>query len=179
VKLTRASLLKRYTKQARKAGVVVSGGKNGGGWINLAASCGFECATRQEARLALRERFRLGPAPDKPAPVVKKPEAHFAVRDSFLSSYEWRRVRMEALKKYGARCQCCGATPATGAVMNVDHIKPRKLFPQLALDVNNLQVLCNACNHGKGNWDMTDWRDEQPDLTPEQASHLNEIMKGD
>jgi 5-methylcytosine-specific restriction endonuclease McrA len=65
---------------------------------------------------------------------------------------------MEALKKYGPRCQCCGATPATGAVMNVDHIKPRKKWPSLALDVNNLQILCHECNHGKGNWDDTDWR---------------------
>jgi hypothetical protein len=78
----------------------------------------------------------------------------------FLQTYEWRRVRMEALKKHGSRCQCCGATPATGAVMNVDHIKPRKLFPHLALSVDNLQVLCHECNHGKGNWDMTDWRPE-------------------
>jgi len=76
----------------------------------------------------------------------------------FLSTYEWRKVRMEALKKYGPVCQCCGATPATGAVMNVDHIKPRKLFPSLALDVKNLQILCHECNHGKGNWDQTDWR---------------------
>ena len=79
--------------------------------------------------------------------------------DAFLQTYEWRRVRMEALKKYGARCQCCGATPAHGAVMNVDHIKPRKLFPHLALDIKNLQILCHECNHGKGNWDMTDWRE--------------------
>lgn len=77
---------------------------------------------------------------------------------SFLESFEWRRVRMMALKKYGAKCMCCGATPASGAVMNVDHIKPRKLFPELALDVNNLQILCHECNHGKGNWDQTDWR---------------------
>lgn len=76
----------------------------------------------------------------------------------FLSTYEWRKTRMIALKKYGARCQCCGASAATGAVIHVDHIKPRKLFPQLALDVDNLQVLCHECNHGKGNWDMTDWR---------------------
>ena len=86
--------------------------------------------------------------------------------DAFLQTYEWRRVRMEALKKYGPVCQCCGASPATGAVINVDHIKPRKLFPHLALDVNNLQILCNPCNHGKGNWDMTDWRpsEEPPEL---------------
>jgi 5-methylcytosine-specific restriction endonuclease McrA len=42
--------------------------------------------------------------------------------------------------------------------MNVDHVKPRKLFPALSLDKGNLQVLCEVCNHGKGNWDQTDWR---------------------
>jgi 5-methylcytosine-specific restriction endonuclease McrA len=79
----------------------------------------------------------------------------------FLSTYEWRKTRMVALKKYGARCQCCGASAANGIVIHVDHIKPRKLFPHLALDVENLQVLCEVCNHGKGNWDMTDWREPQ------------------
>jgi hypothetical protein len=78
--------------------------------------------------------------------------------DTFLQSYEWRKLRMVALKKYGPRCQCCGATPATGATINVDHIKPRKLFPELALEIDNLQILCHECNHGKGNWDTTDWR---------------------
>jgi hypothetical protein len=79
----------------------------------------------------------------------------------FLQTYEWRKVRMLALKKYGARCQCCGASPSDGAVMNVDHIKPRKLFPELALELDNLQILCHDCNHGKGNWDMTDWRPDE------------------
>ena len=85
---------------------------------------------------------------------------------------------MEALKKYGARCMCCGATPADGAVMNVDHIKPRKLFPWLALDLTNLQILCGECNHGKGNWNMTDWRQN---LTPSEEvnaqalAHFREI----
>ena len=82
----------------------------------------------------------------------------FVASDEFLSSYQWRKLRMEALKKYGPKCMCCGATPQTGAVMNVDHIKPRKLWPSLALDINNLQILCHECNHGKGNWDQTDWR---------------------
>lgn len=81
--------------------------------------------------------------------------------EGFLESFEWRSTRMIALKKYGPVCQCCGASPATGAVMHVDHIKPRKFFPHLALDVENLQVLCGECNHGKGNWDTTDWRDRK------------------
>jgi len=78
--------------------------------------------------------------------------------DDFLVSFEWRKLRMMALKKHGATCQCCGASRLTGAVIHVDHIKPRKLYPELALDIENLQVLCDVCNHGKGNWDMTDWR---------------------
>jgi len=88
----------------------------------------------------------------------KPPVTNFMAEDQFLTTFEWRKVRMEALKKYGPKCMCCGATPADGAVMNVDHIKPRKLWPSLALDVNNLQILCHDCNHGKGNWDQTDWR---------------------
>jgi len=96
--------------------------------------------------------------------VVTKPKAKPFKRraksygSKFLSSPEWRRLRMQVIKKYGPVCMCCGASPKTGAVINVDHIKPRKLFPELSLDINNLQILCGACNHGKGNWDTTDWR---------------------
>ncbi len=86
-------------------------------------------------------------------------KARVAVESAgFLQSYEWRRLRLEAFKAYGRKCQCCGSTPATGAILNVDHIKPRAVFPELALSLSNLQVLCHECNHGKGNWDMTDFR---------------------
>lgn len=94
----------------------------------------------------------------------KKPikyEFFNVVTDDFLQTFEWRKLRMVALKKYGAQCQCCGASPNTGAVMNVDHIKPRRIYPELALELSNLQVLCNACNHGKGSWDDTDWRKKE------------------
>ena len=94
--------------------------------------------------------------------------------DAFLKSFEWRRVRMMALKKYGARCQCCGATPADGLMMHVDHIKPRRIFPALALSLDNLQVLCEVCNHGKGNWDMTDWR-EQDTIDPDAMAHIRSM----
>ncbi len=97
--------------------------------------------------------------------------------DAFLQSYEWRRVRMIALKKYGRVCMCCGATPESGSVIHVDHIKPRRLFPALALDIDNLQILCHECNHGKGNWDQTDWRPPEADDEQDVRRLLRDIAR--
>lgn len=77
---------------------------------------------------------------------------------AFLKTREWRAVRYQVLQKHGGRCQCCGRSASDGVVIHVDHIKPRSKFPELALDVNNLQVLCEDCNLGKSNNDATDWR---------------------
>lgn len=74
----------------------------------------------------------------------------------FLSSKAWKRLRYQALIRYGRSCKLCGARPDDGAVLNVDHIMPRLLYPELALNLDNLQVLCSECNEGKGNWDMTE-----------------------
>jgi len=79
-------------------------------------------------------------------------------KEDFLDSWDWKKLRYEVLKEYGRRCMCCGATPETGAVICVDHIKPRHTHPELKLNRNNLQVLCYDCNKGKGAWDQTDWR---------------------
>lgn len=78
--------------------------------------------------------------------------------DPFYQSFEWRRLRMQILEQRGARCECCGRVAMDGIKINVDHIKPRKRYPSLALDPTNLQVLCDECNHGKGNLFETDWR---------------------
>lgn len=98
--------------------------------------------------------------------------------DAFLASFQWRQLRMKVLKHYGRRCMCCGASPDSGAVMHVDHIKPRRLFPKLALDFGNLQVLCHECNHGKGNWDHTDWRHEEEfEVDPSVREFIRDIAR--
>jgi 5-methylcytosine-specific restriction endonuclease McrA len=73
----------------------------------------------------------------------------------FCKTREWAELRYKTLAKYGAICQCCGADKV---ILHVDHIKPRSKYPQLELDINNLQVLCETCNVGKSNKDVTDWR---------------------
>lgn len=96
------------------------------------------------------------------------------VSDEFLRTFEWRQLRYKALKLHGRRCQCCGASPETGAVLNVDHIKPRRKFPELALELKNLQVLCADCNHGKGSWDQTDFR-PTPVILRKQAKEVENV----
>lgn len=76
----------------------------------------------------------------------------------FLRTRAWRQLRYKVLRKFGARCQCCGLTAAQGAEIHVDHIRPRSKYPELALTADNLQVLCADCNIGKSNVDQTDWR---------------------
>ena len=133
--------------------------------INLAIARGDKpnLSTKGFAReyLTKLQNEALGPPPASPCKKKATPKLADPVdvkSDDFLSTYAWRKVRMQAIKRYGARCMCCGATPDDGVVMNVDHIQPRKLYPDRALDIENLQILCNPCNHGKGNWDQTDWR---------------------
>lgn len=100
-------------------------------------------------------------------------------REDFFESREWLALRYQVLRERGAACECCGATRADGIVIQVDHIKPRSLFPALALVKSNLQVLCKPCNFGKSNKDQTDWRDSGASpLTPEQRDHLSEILHG-
>lgn len=97
--------------------------------------------------------------PKKASKARKQPKKNGGSANQFLSSREWKEIRYRALKRSNGRCQCCGRGPADGAVLNVDHIKPRHKYPELALDINNLQVLCGSCNSGKGGWDETDWRE--------------------
>jgi len=67
----------------------------------------------------------------------------------FYRTQEWRSLRVEVLAESNRRCLLCGSSPEHGITLHVDHIKPRSLFPELALDKSNLQVLCEDCNLGK------------------------------
>ena len=83
----------------------------------------------------------------------------FRVPDhEFFSSREWLTLRYAALREHGFACQCCGATRDDGVKLHVDHVLPRSKFPKLQWELSNLQVLCDACNLGKGAWDDTDFR---------------------
>lgn len=94
---------------------------------------------------------------------TKRCEAAFRLRSvrswpekkDFYLSRGWIELRYKILKSRGRTCSAC---KTTDGVMHVDHIKPRSKYKHLELTESNLQVLCKACNEGKGAWDETDWR---------------------
>ena len=67
------------------------------------------------------------------------------------------------------RCQACGARKSDGVKLVVDHIKPVRHYWHLRFAGDNLQVLCEPCNLGKGSWDQTDWRCS-PDIRPQRPN---------
>ena len=147
---------------------------------------GTECKehfNKREAKKYIKKFLRAasGKTPRRKNSLPAQPSPNrikqIARHQKFLDTWEWTTLRYQVLQKFGRRCMCCGATPETGATLHVDHIKPRSKFPHLALDINNLQVLCAACNKGKGNWDETDFREIETTLTPEQEEHMRSILQ--
>ena len=94
-----------------------------------------------------------------------------AKTDSFYSSNEWRTLRYKVLSAGNGKCECCGATAKSGAVLHVDHIKPKSKYPELALEFSNLQLLCDMCNMGKSTTDEIDWREN-----PYSTYNINALL---
>lgn len=93
---------------------------------------------------------------DMPRPHPRHSDRFFFVSD------QWIKLRYKVLSTRGNRCECCGNSWSVGNPLQVDHIKPRARYPDLALDESNLQVLCRECNMGKSTIDLTDWRRIEP-----------------
>ncbi len=55
--------------------------------------------------------------------------------------------RNECLKRDNWTCQVCGLREVE--IMEVDHIKPRSKYPELATEINNMVTLCPNCHRRK------------------------------
>ncbi|MGI9486842.1 MAG: HNH endonuclease [Geminicoccaceae bacterium] len=79
----------------------------------------------------------------------------------------WRRVRLRALKRDGARCVGCGRGSSDGVTLEVDHIKPKSQYPNLMYDLANLQTLCYDCHRPKGTR-IFNWRKHYDSHAPQE-----------
>lgn len=73
------------------------------------------------------------------------------MKSEFYSTREWRELRWKVVSNSNGCCKVCGRNNKDhGVVIHVDHIKPRSKFPELELELSNMQILCADCNLGKG-----------------------------
>lgn len=94
------------------------------------------------------------------------------LRNTFYSSREWRELRQAILEKNHYECLWCKEngyiTTQENATLEVDHIKELEKYPELALDEDNLRVLCRDCHnkrHGRFNYrkskKRSKWEDDE------------------
>lgn len=122
------------------------------GVVALAAHYGVATAKVGKKRnMLVADAVRKSMSPESVEPTE-------AMLTEFYQSWDWKRCRYDFIKERERRCQCCGATPAVGIRIVVDHVKPIRKHWALRLDPKNLQLLCDDCNQGKGSRDETDWR---------------------
>lgn len=60
----------------------------------------------------------------------------------------WRRARLLALQRDHYLCQECLRQGKVTHATEVHHIKPLKDYPELGLEVSNLESLCWQCHEG-------------------------------
>jgi len=107
-------------------------------------SVGSKLGAHRRERIALKVQQDLTES-------AKAYEQKVKAEEQFYFSEAWRRLRVDVIRRDGEICRLCGKAVRVGVDLVVDHIKPRSIFPEQALDPSNLQVLCSRCNSAKGN----------------------------
>ncbi|MBC1233638.1 HNH endonuclease [Listeria booriae] len=74
-------------------------------------------------------------------------------RTAFYKSKEWRHTREQVLKRDNFECQECKrqGKVSTDKRLDVDHILELEYYPELALDLDNLETLDFECHNRKHN----------------------------
>lgn len=77
----------------------------------------------------------------------RDPRKQFERWRSSQDGKEWKH--QQYVKQRGECAICKAPNPLKG--MHIDHIKPISLYPDRALDLDNLRLLCPPCNSSRGN----------------------------
>lgn len=66
------------------------------------------------------------------------------------NSEDGKQWKQEQFKHIKGKCPGCGHVLPTVAHFHIDHIKALRDRPDLAIEIENLQLLCSPCNMSKG-----------------------------
>jgi len=95
------------------------------------------------------------------------------VADPFYMSPEWKRARLDVLRRDGYRCVMCGVDVRGKGKSRVDHVRPRATCPALSLERANLRTLCVRCDNQRHSEKArgSDDHGAKADGTPRDPNH--------
>lgn len=73
---------------------------------------------------------------------LKRLYLNLTAPDGASLNWSWQRCRRAFLQKVGRVCVCCGSIKK----IQVHHILPRHIRPDLAVNMTNLIALCRDCH---------------------------------
>lgn len=73
------------------------------------------------------------------------------VPDSFYDKYQKEDVKKELKRMYKELCCYCEGTIGEVEFGHIEHRKPKRKYPRLTFNWDNLHLSCTACNQNKGN----------------------------
>ncbi|MRX70857.1 HNH endonuclease [Bacillus lacus] len=68
-------------------------------------------------------------------------------KKKFYNSKSWKELRLLALDRDNRECQECKRQGKFNHGQNVHHIKEIYFYPELALDLDNLETVCINCHN--------------------------------
>ena len=73
------------------------------------------------------------------------------VPDKFFDKYNKPDIKETLKKMYNGVCCYCEVRVGIAEFGNIEHCKPKRIFPRTTYDWDNLNLACTACNEMKGN----------------------------
>ncbi len=99
-------------------------------------------------------------------------EAGLAPPDAVLNSYRNPAVKSHLISEANGKCIYCESKVSHVYFGDVEHIKPKALFPKERLNIENLGFVCAKCNNAKSDY----WDENFPVIDPYAEDPSVELM---
>jgi uncharacterized protein (TIGR02646 family) len=74
-------------------------------------------------------------------------------RENLIKHYKDDAIKTPLFESFHQKCAYCECNTTEGGYMEVDHFKPKSLYPESVFEWNNLLPSCRQCNGIKNNYD--------------------------
>lgn len=75
------------------------------------------------------------------------------IKNSMWVHYRHQDIKEKLFASSHQKCAFCEAKPAESGNIEVEHFKPKSLYPELAFEWDNFLPVCRKCNDSKSNHD--------------------------